>query len=60
MYDLSYDPDEMDNVYIEGAPHTERLLAKLNAFMEGRGAESGTVEMDEATREKLEALGYVQ
>ncbi len=60
MYDLSYDPDETDNVYIEGAPHTERLLAKLNAFMEGRGAESNEVQMDEATREKLEALGYVQ
>lgn len=60
MYDLSYDPGETDNVYIEGAPHTERLLAKLNAFMEGRGAESDIVEMDDETREKLEALGYVQ
>jgi arylsulfatase A-like enzyme len=60
MYDLSYDPDETDNIYIEGAPHTERLLAKLNAFMEGRGASSDEVQMDEATREKLEALGYVQ
>ncbi len=60
MYDLSYDPDETDNVYIEGAPHTERLLAKLNAFMEGRGAESDKVQMDDATREKLEALGYVR
>ena len=60
MYDLSYDPDKTDNVYIEGAPHTERLLAKLNAFMEGRGAESSEVQMDDATREKLEALGYVQ
>ncbi len=60
MYDLAYDAEETENVYIEGAPHTERLLARLNAFMEGRGAESDAVEMDAATREKLEALGYVQ
>ncbi len=60
MYDLSYDPEETDNIYIEGAPHTQRMLAKLSAFMEGRGADSDAVEMDDATREKLEALGYVQ
>jgi hypothetical protein len=59
-YDLLKDPGETDNVYVEGGEREERLLAALAAFVEGRGAESEHVPLDDATREKLRALGYIQ
>ncbi len=60
VFDIATDPGETENIYAPGTEPTDELLAKLAAFMEDRGTESDAVEMDEATREKLRALGYVQ
>ncbi len=60
MFDIASDLNEAENIYAPGTEPTDELLAKLAAFMEDRGTESDAVEMDEATREKLRALGYVQ
>ena len=60
LFDLSEDPGETHSIYAEGGERVERLIAQLASFMEGGVAESDSVHIDEATREKLRALGYIQ
>jgi arylsulfatase A-like enzyme len=60
LYDLSDDPGETRNMYTEGDERAERMIALLASFMEVETAESDSVCIDEATLEKLKALGYLQ
>ena len=60
LYDLSEDPGETRNIYNENDERVQGLLAQLASFVEGEVAESDSVHIDEATREKLKALGYIQ
>ena len=60
LFDLSEDPAETCDIYAQGDERAERLIALLASFMEGEVAESDSVHIDEATRERLKALGYIQ
>ncbi len=60
LYDLSEDPGETRNIYDEGDERVQGLLAQLASFVEGEVAESDSVHIDDATRERLKALGYIQ
>jgi hypothetical protein len=60
LFDLSEDPAETCDIYAQGDKRVERLIALLASFMEGEVAESDSVHIDEATRERLKALGYIQ
>lgn len=60
LYDLSEDPGETRNIYDENDERVQGLLAQLASFVEVEVAESDSVHIDEATREKLRALGYIQ
>ncbi len=60
LFDLSEDPAETCDIYAQGDKRAERLIALLASFMDGEVAESDSVHIDEATRERLKALGYIQ
>ncbi len=60
LFDLSEDPAETCDIYAQGDKRAERLIALLASFMEVEAAESDSVHIDEATRERLKALGYIQ
>jgi arylsulfatase A-like enzyme len=60
VFDLSVDPGETENIYAHGGERSRELLAKLGLFLEGEVADSDTISLDEETRAKLRALGYIQ
>jgi arylsulfatase A-like enzyme len=60
LFDLDADPGETTDLFKEGHPEVERLRGLLASYIAGDGAEPGAVELDEATREQLRALGYIQ
>ncbi len=65
LYDLASDPGETRPRAPEGDPAAEAALARLRAALEARAALAplagvgARVPLDEATRQRLEALGYV-
>jgi arylsulfatase A-like enzyme/Flp pilus assembly protein TadD len=61
LYDLAEDPNEYFDLIAERPNDAERLMADLQRFIEDNAAEDleDAVEMDEATREQLAALGYL-
>ncbi len=62
LYDLSLDPQEMNNLAESQPSMTRELFSLINEFMEKteRGAfEMDYSHMDEETRQKLAALGYI-
>ena len=60
VYDLGADPGESRDVYDESDASARELLALLASFMEGEAATGDSVLIDEAAREQLKALGYIQ
>jgi arylsulfatase A-like enzyme len=63
LFDLSVDPGEMHNIAEERPDLTESLYAQLEnlvADARSRRLETGTTTIDEGTREKLRALGYIR
>lgn len=64
LYDLTEDPDETRNLVEEMPEMAEDLLAIVNRWYETpfdaiTGSSGDVGEMDEATREQLKALGYL-
>jgi arylsulfatase A-like enzyme len=61
-YDLCADPQEKINTFGDRASDLEELLTTLAAHFEGRGGGSyqSKVEIDDALREKLRSLGYLE
>ena len=62
LYDLEADPDEMVNLVEERPADARRLLNRLEGFIQtsSQGAyELDYTKMDEETRQKLSALGYI-
>jgi arylsulfatase A-like enzyme len=62
LYDLSADGDERRNLYAERDSVARDLEARLEGWLEVTvsQADSGEVKLDGATRDRLEALGYLQ
>jgi arylsulfatase A-like enzyme len=64
MYDLASDPREKRNLATADPAGTARLaslMAELNEVAAGQAvASSGEVKLDQATKERLRALGYAQ
>jgi len=62
LYDLQSDPDEERNIIDSQAAEARRLVAQIESFIDesSRGAyELDYSHMDEESREKLAALGYI-
>ena len=62
LYDLESDPDEERNIINSQAPEARRMVAQIESFIDesSRGAyELDYSHMDEESREKLAALGYI-
>ena len=62
VFDLAADPDETTNLAGQPSLRTDWLRGRLLAWIEREGAlEAGgeAPRIDETTRERLEALGYV-
>jgi tetratricopeptide (TPR) repeat protein len=61
LYNVREDPEELDNVAAENPKEIERLRSKLGALIAEPPLRlsSGRVPIDAATREQLEALGYL-
>jgi len=64
FYDLVEDPGETRDLAAGGIPESlrepfERLRAAAEASAASPRAETGTAELDDATRRRLEALGYL-
>jgi tetratricopeptide (TPR) repeat protein len=60
LYDLAADPQELQNVFEAHRETATRVLETLHeAFPERAANLSAVVEMDEATRGQLTALGYI-
>jgi arylsulfatase A-like enzyme len=64
FYDLAEDPGETRDLAADGVPDGlrptfDRLRAAAEASAAGPRAEAETTELDEATRRRLEALGYL-
>jgi len=62
LFDLAEDPDEHHDLTDVRADDTERMRSALDVFVENHKSDSleAAVEMDEATRQQLAALGYLQ
>jgi arylsulfatase A-like enzyme len=60
LFHITEDPGETRNLYDARDERSQRLLSQLASFMNVEVAESDSVHMDEATRERLKALGYIQ
>ena len=61
LYDLDEDPKEQVNLFAEGDPRGEKLLAELAAQFLGTAAiPKGNVVVDQEMREKLRSLGYIR
>jgi arylsulfatase A-like enzyme/Flp pilus assembly protein TadD len=63
LYDLVSDPDEVDNVYRTRAATSRELHDELDEMVAresaATSADTRAVEVDEETRERLRALGYL-
>jgi arylsulfatase A-like enzyme len=59
MYDLSADPGETRNIYDENDPKAIELLVMLAKHFAGAASSAHEVEVDEALRDKLRSLGYI-
>ncbi|MCJ7679940.1 MAG: tetratricopeptide repeat protein, partial [Candidatus Aminicenantes bacterium] len=62
LYDLENDPDEMSNLVNAKPEETRRLMEWANSFLEESGKnalEMDYSKMDEESRQKLAALGYI-
>jgi len=63
LYNLSQDPKETRNL-ADANPEVVNLLRgfieQTVLFAEGKAVEAEQIEIDEATRERLKALGYVE
>ncbi|MBU1475288.1 MAG: sulfatase-like hydrolase/transferase [Acidobacteria bacterium] len=62
LYDLDNDPDEMSNLVVSMPQETRRLMEWANSFLEESGQnalEMDYSKMDEESRQKLAALGYI-
>jgi arylsulfatase A-like enzyme/predicted Zn-dependent protease len=62
LYDLKADPDEMTNLVEERPADARRLLNELEGFIDASSQnayELDFTKMDEETRQKLSALGYI-
>lgn len=59
MFDLPSDPAEKDNIFSQGDPTAETLLAILAAHFSGADLPTEEIQLDEETREKLRSLGYL-
>jgi arylsulfatase A-like enzyme len=63
LYDLEADPGETENLAEVWKNRTQELLARLDEFhaiSSGKAGSGHTVTIDDETREKLKALGYIQ
>ncbi|MFQ5477335.1 MAG: sulfatase [Candidatus Binatia bacterium] len=63
LYDLRRDPGERENLASTEADRVERLLGDLAALRRASGASAVSGErgeIDEASKERLRALGYIQ
>jgi tetratricopeptide (TPR) repeat protein len=63
LYDLDADPDELENLYEKNRGHSETLAQRLEALRAGYAESSlesdAGMAMDDETRKRLAALGYV-
>jgi len=62
FYDLSVDPDEEKNIVDSRPEEARRLMNHLNTFLEETGRNAYELDyshMDEESRQKLAALGYI-
>jgi arylsulfatase A-like enzyme/Tfp pilus assembly protein PilF len=62
LYDLKADPDEMVNLVDERPADARRLLNRLESFITASSEDAYELDytkMDEETRQKLSALGYI-
>ncbi len=64
LYDLSADPDELENLLLKRPELTRRLRDDLQVFLNANpryeSSESGPPPLDEAEKERLRALGYIE
>ena len=60
LYYITEDPRETRNLFDENDARSQQMLTLLASFMEVDVAESDSVHIDDATKEKLKALGYIQ
>jgi hypothetical protein len=63
LYNLQEDPDEKDNLvprFPKIAEEMERTLDERSAALTAVGVLEPVQAMDEATRQKLRSLGYIQ
>lgn len=62
LFDLESDPAELEDVSAEHPEIVERMVVEMDRRAAGEPARAGAVggELDEVTRRRLEALGYVQ
>jgi len=59
LYDLSTDPNELNNVAAAESEIVDRLRGKLLETVDGaRAADSESIAVDEVTAQQLQALGY--
>ncbi|UCE42289.1 MAG: sulfatase-like hydrolase/transferase [Candidatus Aminicenantes bacterium] len=62
LYDLSDDPGELNNIVNSQPEETRRLMNLINEFIDKTGKDAYELDyshMDEESREKLAALGYI-
>jgi arylsulfatase A-like enzyme len=63
LFDLAHDPGEISDLSGDRPEVTDGMLAELTRIASAAGSrrqESGTMEIDQETEERLRALGYVQ
>ena len=58
LYHLAKDPGETSNVYREGDPRSEELLALLDEHFSVAPRRSGEIDVGEELRDRLRDLGY--
>ena len=59
LFDLKKDPDELNNLYTPDDPKAIELLATLNKHFAASADSAGDLAIDDETRDRLEALGYL-
>lgn len=63
LYDLRADPSELNNLYLQKKDIAEQLKSELNQIIERDSTKAGKKaakrELDQETRQKLRALGYL-
>ncbi|MBD3234106.1 MAG: sulfatase-like hydrolase/transferase [candidate division Zixibacteria bacterium] len=59
MYDLSADPGETRNIFLENSEKAEELLIKLSAHFEGETIPAEQISISPEIEERLRQLGYI-